>query len=282
MTAAELEPQATDAASRAHRSTRVVYTAVFGKYDELAEVDTRCGCDFVCFTDDQSLVAPGWHKVLVDTQGDPPALSNRRYKMLPHHCLPQYTESLYVDGHVVVRRCPVPLFEKYLGAFVIAIPFHQDRRCAYEEAAYCVRDGLIDRAAAEEQLAEYEREGFPRGLSLTENNVILRRHHDPHVIRLMEFWWNEYRGKVRRDQISLPYLVWREGIEVKEIEEGPRLSGRYFRLKPHARQCQHWLKVLVWYITTNRRRNPAYTAAYSAYKMVNAFFGHHRAALPRD
>jgi hypothetical protein len=258
--------------ARNHPSTltRVVYTAVFGNYDQVAKVDPGCGCDFVCFTDSTTLVAPGWRKVVVDTAGDSPALSNRRYKMLPHRFLAQYVESLYVDGHVVVRRCPVPLFEKYLGQVAIALPVHQDRRCAYEEADYCVRDGLVDDAVVQRQLAEYEAQGFPREYGMTENGVILRRHCDPLVIRLMEQWWNEYCTKVRRDQISLPFLLWRNGVKAGEIEEGPRLSGRYFRLKPHAHRRQHWVKTLVWYVITNRHRNTGYAIAFRAYRLMTA------------
>lgn len=263
------------AAKPSPQQRRVVYTAVFGNYDEVSEVDPRSPCDFVCFTDTPELMAPGWRKVVVDTQGDPPALSNRRYKMLPHRYLPQYAESLYVDGHVSVRRCPDKLFDKYASQFAIAMPVHQDRRCAYEEALYCSRDGLVDEVAVAKQLGEYEKAGFPRNFGLTENNVILRRHNDPEVVKLMEAWWDEYVSKVRRDQISLPFLLWRDQVNIGEIAEGPRLSGKYFKLKPHAHRRRHWLGTLAWYITTNRYRNPAYSLAYRAYEMIASLFRSH-------
>jgi hypothetical protein len=249
-------------------AARVVYTAVFGGYDRVQAVEPRCGCDFICFTDAADLVAPGWRKIIVEAPDEPPALANRRYKMLAHLVLPQYAESLYVDGHVAVQRCPEALFDKYLARHAIAMPRHPDRRCAYEEARYCVEDGLVDAQAVERQLGEYAEAGFPRDFGLTENGVILRRHHDPRIVRLMEAWWAEYANRVRRDQISLPYLLWRERIEVGVIAEGPRLSGRYFKLKPHLRNRRHWLKTLVWYITTNRYRNVAYALAYRAYRLA--------------
>lgn len=255
------------------RKPRVVYTAVFGGYDEVAPVDPTCDCDFICITDSPSQVAPGWTVVVVDRAGEPPAMANRRYKMLAHRYFAGYDQSLYVDGRVEVRRCPRVLFDRYLGRFAIAIPMHADRDCAFDEAQYCVRDGLLDAAATERQLAEYAALGFPRNFGLTENNVVLRRHNDPDVVALMEQWWNEYSSKVRRDQISLPFLLWRHGIDVGEIEEGPRRTGRYFRLKPHARAQASWIKAVIWYITTNRRRNAAYRVAYGLYRLVSLPLG---------
>jgi hypothetical protein len=257
----------------ASKPRRVVYTAVFGDYDEVARVDPRCGCDFVCFTDNPQLVAPGWRKIAVDRQGDPPALSNRRYKMLPHRFFRKYDESLYVDGHVVVQRCPDVLFDRYLGAFGLALPVHQDRTCAYEEAEYCISDGLVEPLAVRKQMVEYESIGFPRNFGLTENNVILRRHHDPQIVALMEEWWSEYVHKVRRDQISLPFLLWRSRAQVGEILDGPRLSGKYLKLKPHSSKRRPWLKTVLWYVTTNRRRNPGYRLAYAAYQGFAGLLG---------
>jgi hypothetical protein len=257
---------------RAPGPRRVVYTAVFGNYDEVARVDPECGCEFVCFTDNPRLAAPGWRKVTVDSQGDAPALANRRYKMLPHRFLADYDESLYLDGHVVIQRCPDALFDRYLGKYSIAMPVHQDRRCAYEEAKYCVEDGLVDATAARKQLQDYEAAGFPRNFGLTENFVMLRRHHDPQVVALMEDWWSEYVHKVRRDQISLPFLLWREQIKVGQISEGPRVSGRYLKLKPHSSKSKPWVKTVVWYIITNRRRNLGYGLAYAIYRSVSGLF----------
>ena len=215
-------------------NAKVVYTAVFGKYDRVPDVNTEWDCDFVCFTDNVEVVSEGWQVVLVSLEGELPAQANRRYKMLPHRFFPNYEYSLYIDGNIKVLKDPSALFNKYLEQSVIAIPKHQDRNCAYAEARLCVKGGRVDKEIVEKQMARYSREGFPENFGMTENGVIFRRHHDSDVIALMEAWWKEYCCGGRRDQLSLSYLVWKNRIEIVECVEGPRICKNFFAIELHA------------------------------------------------
>lgn len=212
----------------------VVYTAVFGAYDRVSEVDSSWDCDFVCFTDNPDLLPSGWRVVLVDLDGDSPAQINRRYKMLPHIYFPNYECSLYVDGNIKIVKNPCDLFAKYLDDGVIAIPKHQDRDCAYEEASICIKSGIVSGQVTARQMGRYAAEGFPKNYGLTENGVIFRRHHDEKVVPVMNRWWDEYRLGGKRDQLSLPYLFWRDGLQVQDVVEGPRISSEYFVIELHA------------------------------------------------
>lgn len=212
---------------------KVVYTAVFGRYDNVSPVNPEWECTFICFTDSHELLSDGWIIVVVDTNGESPAQANRRYKMLPHKYFPDFDYSLYVDGNIRIVADPTPLFEKYMGDGLIAIPKHQDRNCAYVEAVVCIESGRVDKEITERQMLRYAKDGFPEKFGVTENGLMLRRHHDKNVIILMESWWNEYCGGARRDQLSLPYLIWRNNINIFEISEGPRISSKYFKLNLH-------------------------------------------------
>lgn len=251
------------------KQPRVVYSAIFGGYDTLRPVRPFDGCDFVCFTDDAASGAPGWQIRLVPKTGDSPALLNRQFKMLPHRFLPEYTESLYVDGRVDLRRSPRPLFDKYLGHGGVAIPLHLDRDCAFEEAMYCVKDRLIPADVAEQQMASYAAEGFPRHFGLTENNIIFRRHHEAATVQLMEAWWSEYLNKARRDQVSLPYLSWKLGMAIEPVVEGPRLSGRYFSLRPHEVRSSSTARRLGFYLQAYKHRSRLHRAAHTLYATVS-------------
>lgn len=257
------------AAPQGTPSKRVVYTAVFGGYDTVSPVQPCVGCDFICFTDNPATGASGWQVRLITHSGEPPALLNRKFKMLPHQFLHGYAQSLYVDGHVVIRQCPQPLFDKYLSQGLVAIPTHQDRNCAYDEAKYCVEDGIISATLVEQQMSGYEADGFPRRFGLTENGIILRRHNDPHVIRLMEAWWQEYLNKSRRDQLSLPYLSWKQQFVITPLEEGPRRSARYFTLHPHQRHATSPVRLVAWYLRAFKHRSPLHFAAHRAYEYLS-------------
>lgn len=212
---------------------RVVYTAVFGDYDRVMEVNPNWDCDFVCFTDNPNLVSFGWQVIMVELSSESPAHANRRYKMLPHKYLQNYEFSLYVDGNIKIVSDPVLLFQKYLYNGVIAIPKHQDRNCAYKEAHICIEGGLVNKEITEKQIEKYASEGFPKLFGMTENGIIFRKHYDQNVIALMESWWDEYCIGGKRDQLSLPYLIWKNKIDVLEVVEGLRISTKYFTIEPH-------------------------------------------------
>lgn len=214
--------------------TKVVYTAVFGDYDHVPAVDVGWDCDFLCFTDNPELVSAGWQVMIVQLNGEHPAHANRRYKMLPHKYLPNYQRSLYVDGNIKIVADPSPLFRKYLDNGFIAIPKHQDRNCAYVEARLCIKEERVKEEITEQQMKRYAEDRFPREFGMTENGIIFRRHHDEHIIDIMVSWWGEYCSGGRRDQLSLPYLIWKYKIDVLEVAEGPRISANFFKIDPHA------------------------------------------------
>lgn len=213
--------------------SKVVYTAIFGNYDNLADVNPNWDCDFVCFTNNSSIISAGWQVVIVPLDADSESQANRRYKMLPHKYLQNYEWSLYVDGNIRLMNDPSSLFYKYLNNGSIAIPKHQDRNCLYKEALVCIESGHASKYLTEQQVAIYMKQGFPQEYGMTENNIILRRHNDLNVIALMESWWREYSDWGKRDQLSLSYLIWKYEIEVLELLESPRISEDFFRIELH-------------------------------------------------
>lgn len=214
-------------------SKDVVYTAVFDNYDSVAEVDSTWACDFLCFTDNPELVSKGWKVICVKPISEDPALTNRQYKILPHKYLSTYVRSLYIDANFQILSDPSPLFDKYLDVDCIALPVHKDRHCSYEEAKLCIKIGRVDKIATESQMQRYASDGFPQQFGLTENGLIFRRHTDPSIVKLMESWWIEYCEGARRDQLSLPYLLWKAQIQFTEVTDGPRTSSTFFKISLH-------------------------------------------------
>jgi hypothetical protein len=240
----------------------VVYTAVFGNYDHVYKVNPDWTCDFVCFTDNPEIVSKGWQIIHVELDGETPAEANRRFKMLPHRYFQSYEKSLYIDGNVSLAQDPTQLFEFYLSGSLLAIPKHQDRNCIYEEAKFLMQEGKFSSSELKSQMAVYERNGFPHDWGLTENNIILRRHTAPTLIPIMEQWWNEYLSGIRRDQISLPFLLWKNGITINTILEGPRVSRKFFSIHLHSKdQLEPWIRRLTRIIGIRKHLNPWYRSA---------------------
>ena len=205
-------------------NSRVVYTAVFGDYDNVSPVDINWECDFVCFTDNPSLVAPGWDLAVVPLNGESPSARNRWYKFMPHEFLQDYQHSLYIDGNISVLKDPSKLFDKYLTDYLIAIPKHEDRNCAYFESEVCIKLGKVDKEVTRSQMK----------FGMTENGIIFRSHNSELIKVLMINWWSEYCSGGKRDQFSLPYLIWKHNVAVCNVEEGPRICEDFFTINLHA------------------------------------------------
>lgn len=238
----------------------IVYTAIFGDYDDLHEPESNfSGCDFVCFTDNPALTSDTWRIVYVPQVTDSSAAMNRRYKMLPHKYLSEYSRSLYVDGNIRVIGDPCKLADAYLRENLMAAPPHPERICLHDEAEICVTEGIAAIEEMQIQLKKYSESGFPRHVGLTENNILFRVHNHPSVIAVMEAWWAEYTAGVKRDQLSLPFVAWKNELQIARVGEGPRYTKAYFLLLPHARQQEAPLPTrFARYVTANKRRRWVY------------------------
>ena len=212
----------------------VVYTALFGEYDDLIEPkDNFPGCDFVCFTDQKNLSSKIWNIQYIESKNKSAILLNRHYKMMPHIHFKEYQYSMYIDGNVRLLSSPLPLVDKYLSTHKIASPAHEHRSCIYREAEECIRRGKASKFDVESQMNFYRGDGFPQNYGLREMNVILREHNDGDVVGVMEEWWKQFNCWSKRDQLSFFYAVWKNSITIGELSETTRNVNKYFFLEVH-------------------------------------------------
>ena len=210
----------------------VIYTAIFGAYDEL--IEPRFGddiFDYVCFTDRDDLSSNIWKIIKVPQEDGGAATSNRMYKMLPHKFLPEYESSIYVDGNIEVVKNPIHLFNESLSAHSLAFPSHFSRNNIYDEAYVLLRSGRLNFFKAIFQMCEYRRAGFISQVKMGEHNILLRRHSDTKLI--MESWWSEYIKYPSRDQLSLSFVLWKERFVSFIYLDQTARKGDYFQLIPH-------------------------------------------------
>jgi hypothetical protein len=215
----------------------VVYTAVFGNYDALRSPRTRsAGVTYVCLADTPAQAPAGWdyRDLPRDAQDSSPASRNRWAKMHPHLLFPDYEVSVYVDGNIEVTGDVLELAQSATATGPLSLYDHPFRTCLYDEALACAWVGLDWLGPIRRQVARYAAEGFPAKAGLYEANVIVRRHHDPAVIRAMARWWSEWDAGIKRDQLSFTYAMWREGLKVNSLgRHDPRFVHRYFQYLKH-------------------------------------------------
>lgn len=212
----------------------VIYTAIFGDYDNLIEPDRHYGnCDFICFTDQKHLVSKIWDIILITDADLKPNMMNRKYKILPHQFLADYDYSLYVDANIVVKESPYDLVGKYMKFSTIFVPHHPKRNCLYQEAKACVAAGKANVFDVKKQMNRYKTDSFPKEYGLGENNIILRKHNEPKVIKVMLDWWQEMNKETERDQLSFAYVLWKNNLEFTFMEESSKNNNKYFAYTFH-------------------------------------------------
>ena len=224
----------------------VIYTALFGDYDELLEpVERFDNCDFICFTDNENLKSDLWDIKVVEKVDLPLNMMNRRYKLFPHEYLAEYKYSIYIDANIRVNQDITFLIQKYLmntNKF-IAIPRHPHRKCFYDEAPLLIRAGRVSFIEIYKQYFAYRKLEYYGQIFLTENNIILREHNNEKCINLMKDWWEELNKFTQRDQISLGYVIFKNNVEITFMDENAR-SNDIFTIYKHNNNNNNYIKYL--------------------------------------
>ena len=74
---------------------------------------------------------------------------------------------------------------------------------------------------------------MPLDQPLTDNGIIFRWHKHPLLIIAMSSWWEQLNKFSKRDQISFPYVVWKNKIPVKIWDWSIREKNDYFEIYLH-------------------------------------------------
>lgn len=198
---------------------KVIYTSLVGNHDILAQPEViDFSYDYICFSNDIDKKKVGiWKIRKIPFECKDKTRESRYVKLLPHRVLSEYTYSLYIDANIIIKgqelynRVAKSINDGSLIAQVNhAIPFWD---CIYEEIYHAYQAQKVSFFPAYRQFLHLKRQGFPRHYGLFENNIILRKHNDPLVVKISEEWWNEYQAFSKRDQFSLMYIYWRRGYK---------------------------------------------------------------------
>lgn len=198
----------------------VVYTGIFGGYDNLKEpLVTEENVDYICFTDDRNLKSQSWITKYVESEQDNSAIEVRKYKCLPHRFFMDYDISFWVDASSQITAPLKPLIEQYMGTSGMLFFPHYERDCIYEEGAVNIIQHRESTAKIINQLYQYNVEKFPEHYGLLCGTYIVREHNREEVVKCMEDWYSEILSKSARDQLSLPYVMKKNEIYPDLINE---------------------------------------------------------------
>ncbi len=218
--------------TRVLNNKKVIYTAIFGKIDELIEPEGEYrDFDFICFTDRSNFKSKRYKIIKVKRFFDDPALEARMYKILPHLFLPQYDFSIWIDGRVIIKKKDLsPLFKTIEKANLAVFP-HMYRDCIYEEAKACIYRRKDNPIKIINQITNYAKEGYPINNGGVETGVLIRKHMQKDTIEFQNSWWKEIIKFSKRDQISFNYVAWKNNFKFNYIK-GHVWDNKYFEVLP--------------------------------------------------
>lgn len=226
----------------------VVYTAIFGKYDELPDnTFITDDYDYICFSDHE-IKSDLWKTILSVPIYEDPTRNSRKYKALPHRYLSNYEYSIWVDGNMKMIGDSRPLLNGTIFQTYDHMQCFDKRNCIYEEAnaIFQLGEANLKRTPErgyrnwkdnpiiiQEQISRYQAAGFPENFGLAETSVVIRKHNDPSCIKLNEDWWTEMKYGSRRDQLSLNYVEWKNKFKINYIPGDVRNNEYFVMISGH-------------------------------------------------
>ncbi len=209
----------------------IVYTACMGGYDRLRPIVPLDGARYVAFLDmDQDV--EGWERQLVPEPKDPRRAA-RWFKCMSHLFFADATEIIWIDSSFRLEVPPELIVDQaFTNGGHLAAYRHPSRDCAYAEAERCVEKGKDRPEVLRAQEAAYQIAGFPQHYGLVETGLLIRRN-TPEVRAVNEAWWRELRLRSGRDQVSLPFVCWKLGLQWN-ILEGSLIVSPWLTFVPHA------------------------------------------------
>lgn len=226
-------------ADLAWRPKVAVYQAVIGNYDDIksAPVLDSDIYNFFLFTD-ASGEYENWAKMEIPDHIrnlSNPILVNRYLKMHPHELFPDYDYVVYLDGNIQIVSDIRPMLRQVSSETGLAMHQHTFRDCIYDESKACIQEKKGNRTKINEQMERYFKEGFPHHWGMFECNVIIADLRNKKSEMILSSWWEEFlsRGSLR-DQLSLPYILWKNGLHKESIgnfglsfARNPKLYSQY-------------------------------------------------------
>lgn len=192
-------------------------TAIFGDLDDLNPVpEQSVPVDKFCFTNNPNIHAGefrGWNVIHPDYPRYD--LKNRikakYFRTLSHTIkeLQPYDIVIWIDGSIDIIN---PKFVAFMTQDVIKswlVCFkHSVRDCIYEEARVSKEGHKYAGEPIDEQIAQYASENYPTCNGLIETGCFAKVI-NPETNKIMEQWWLENIKYSYQDQISLPYVLWK-------------------------------------------------------------------------
>lgn len=169
------------------------------------------GVEYIAYTNDPTLQVELWTMV-VDESITEMRLNARHKKTQMHKLHPEADYWMWIDSYCKINVDPNQLINKYLTNYDMVTCPHPERNNIIEEGNVILQWKPEQAAGVQEGIVHYLKQGYTP-TTLFESKIIIQR--NTQTIRdMQDDWWKEIQKHSIRDQISLPYVIWKHGIAV--------------------------------------------------------------------
>jgi hypothetical protein len=195
-------------------SSVALVTAIYGDYDYLQPLPESHGFTrAICVTDNPELDAPGWEVVHSPSEAEP-ILAAKWPKMKPFDFVTEDV-AVWLDASFIVQDRGWRDFcvESLGGSDVVAWAHPEARDCLYQEAEYCQDWEKYKRYDIRKQTEHYRADGMPERFGLWACGALVWRN-TQEAKKFGSLWLVHQSRWSIQDQISFPYLVWKQNIKL--------------------------------------------------------------------
>lgn len=199
----------------------VIYTCITRGYDNAKDpILLNDNLEYVCFTDNANQEG-AWQKkdLPCEVSKYNGTLANRYCKMHPFELFENYDYAVYIDGNVRPVSDLSKLYhiakESKSG---LALHLHSRRECVYEEIEACSMYKRGNIPAVKKLKDDLVKEHFPKNFGLLEATVFVVDLHNMLAREILKDWWDILlKSETKRDQLLLPYVLWKKGMSLNDV-----------------------------------------------------------------
>lgn len=198
-----------------------VYTCIVGEYDDLQEpLSISPDCEYYVISDKKPEKETVFKYMnirdIIPAYVADNTRKNRYCKINAHQIFPKHRYSIYFDGNIQLQSSIIELIKELPPTGLIA--FCPNRwKSIYREMMSVMQNGRDDREVVLRQAEHYWLEGMPEDFGSVMCGILIREHNNPVCKKLMQEWWEQLEMFSKRDQISLPYILWKNGYTISDV-----------------------------------------------------------------
>lgn len=189
-----------------------IYSVITNDYDYPKPVVLKNIPHFL-FADNPNIDAPGWK--IIEVEKTPDQRLQRKIKILGHEALGGYDTTIYVDASITLHTSFARIASRFGGGMIIG--HHPNRNCVYAEGLAVKKLNKAPADLVNKQIAEYYENDFPYGFGMWSAGIIIRDNSEK-IKQMCSLWWEKLSEHSHRDQLSLPWALWKTGIVPKTLK----------------------------------------------------------------